>query len=353
MSASAVTRRGYVDGHDVVPLDRGWVASSAPPGGDVDQIRSGTGLSWLPARVPGTAAAVLADAGLPIGDLDAEDWWFKTTFAATPAEPGEEVALFLDGIATLSDVYLDGELLQSSDSMFERHEIDIGDRLGGKNELLIHCRALGPALRVPRKPRARWRTRVVADGGLRWFRTMLIGRTPGFAPGPPAVGPWRPIWLERRRDVVVEGVHLRPRLEGDDGILGVDPAPGARRPNDRLRRRRGRGSDRDRPGASGGPEQPRGRRRRGHGPDPDGRPLVAAYPRRAHPVRRPCRRRGRRSHGLGRRRAGRLPNVGGGADPGPRHRTRRSRPAHQWRQGLRAWCSVDTGRPDRSGPLAR
>ena len=224
MSASAVTRRGYVDGHDVVPLDRGWVASSAPPGGDVDQIRSGTGLSWLPARVPGTAAAVLADAGLPIGDLDAEDWWFKTTFAATAPEPGEEVALCLGGIATLAHVHLNGAPLLSSDSMFERHEIDISGRLGSDNELTIQCQALGPELVVPRKPRARWRTRVVADGGLRWFRTMLLGRAPGFAPGPPAVGPWRPIWLERRRDVVVERLHLDPRLDGDDGVLAVDLA---------------------------------------------------------------------------------------------------------------------------------
>ena len=52
------------------------------------------------------------------------------------------------------------------------------------NELAICCRALAPLLRVRRRPRARWRTRLVADGELRFFRTMLLGRAPGFAPGP-------------------------------------------------------------------------------------------------------------------------------------------------------------------------
>ncbi len=222
MPAPVPTRRGRVDGHDVVQLDRGWVATAVTSVGDANQTRPGEQSSWQPARVPGTAAAVLADAGLAAGDLDAEDWWFKTTFTAAPAGPGEEVVLCLDGIATLAEVFLDGELLLSCESMFERHEIEVGDRLRGDNELLIRCRALGPELRVARKPRARWRTRLVTDGGLRWFRTMLIGRAPGFAPGPPTVGPWRPIRLERRRDLVVEGVRLRPGLDGDDGSLGVD-----------------------------------------------------------------------------------------------------------------------------------
>ena len=221
MPAAVPTRRGRVDGHDVVQLDRGWVATAVTSDGDANATRPGERSPWQPARVPGTAAEVLADAGQPAGDLDAEDWWFKTTFTAATAGPGEEVVLCLDGIATLAEVFLDGDLLLSSESMFERHEIEVGDRLRGESELLIRCRALGPALRVARKPRARWRTRLVTDGGLRWFRTMLIGRAPGFAPGPPAVGPWRPIRLERRRNVVVERVRLRPELDGDDGILDV------------------------------------------------------------------------------------------------------------------------------------
>ena len=45
---------------------------------------------------------------------------------------------------------------------------------------------------------------------------MLLGRAPGFAPGPAVVGPWRPVSLERRRGCVLDGVRLRTRLD-DNG----------------------------------------------------------------------------------------------------------------------------------------
>ena len=60
------------------------------------------------------------------------------------------------------------------------------------NELAICCRALAPLLAVRRRPRARWRTRLVADGDLRFYRTMLLGPCPGLrarAGGGRAVAP--------------------------------------------------------------------------------------------------------------------------------------------------------------------
>ena len=210
-----------VDGHERLNLDEGWTAAACEPG-----AQPGTGgldgLAWRPARVPGTAAAALRHAGDQLGDLDSEDWWFRTRFVGQPAEDGEEVVLRLGGIATLAEVYLNGQCIFESDSMFATHAVDVGDRLEGTNELAIRCRALTPEFAVQRKPRARWRTRLVSDGSLRWFRTMLIGRAPGFAPGPAAVGPWRPVWLERRRRLVVESLELRARLDGGDGILSVE-----------------------------------------------------------------------------------------------------------------------------------
>ena len=171
--------------------------------------------------VPGTAAGAAREAGLTAAGLDDQDWWFRTSFEAGPAQPGEQLVLRLDGVATLAEVFLNGESVLRSDSMFARHAIDVGARLAGRNELAIRCRALSPELAVQRRPRARWRTRLVADNNLRWFRSMLLGRIPGFAPGPAAVGPWRPIWLERRRGPVVTELELRPRLDGSDGLLSV------------------------------------------------------------------------------------------------------------------------------------
>jgi beta-mannosidase len=223
--------RAHVDGHETHTLCAGWQTAPSPAqthrdAGDID------GLSWLPARVPGTAAGALRDAALwRLGephDFDQQDWWFRTRFDAEPVRTGEEVILHLDGIATVAEVYLNGERVLESDSMFATHALPIGERLrtasgGGapQNELAICCRALAPLLGEPRRPRARWRTRLVAERNLRFFRTMLIGRAPGFAPGPAVVGPWRAVRLERRRRLAIEDLALRPRVDGDDGVLSV------------------------------------------------------------------------------------------------------------------------------------
>jgi beta-mannosidase len=216
--------RARVDGHEQRYLSEGWRAARAPLGlreGDeaLDTLR------WIPARVPGTAAAAMHDAHLwrpgDSHDFDSEDWWFRTRFEAEPGARGEEVLLCLDGIATVSEVYLNGELLLQGDSMFEAHAVDVGSRLRTVNELSICCRALEPLLHVRRRPRARWRTRLVADGNLRFFRTMLLGRAPGFAPGPAAVGPWRGVRIERRRRLAVEQLLLRSRMSGENGVLSA------------------------------------------------------------------------------------------------------------------------------------
>lgn len=194
------------------------------------------GLDWVPAAVPGTAAGALRDAGRwRLGeerDFDAEDWWFRTSFEWPALAADEELVLCLDGVASVHEVYLDGELVHAGESMFATTEVDLSERGRHFNpiatkkttaRLAIRCRALAPLLRVSRKPRARWRTRLV-DGGLRFQRTMLLGRAPGIAPGPAVVGPWRPVRLRRRRGWAVEGVELRTALDGDDGLLTVGAA---------------------------------------------------------------------------------------------------------------------------------
>jgi beta-mannosidase len=232
---SALTSRGRsrarVDCHETHTLSARWQAACSPaqPAIGAGELEA---LSWIPARVPGTAAGALRDAGLwherEPHDFDAQDWWFRTDFDEQPVTAGEEVSLRLDGIATVAEVFLNGELVLDSDSMFATHTVAVEEHLrepsdGGApaNELVIRCRALAPLLDEPRRPRARWRTRLVTQRNLRFFRTMLLGRAPGFAPGPAAVGPWRAVHVERRRRLAVEELALRPRMDGDSGVLAV------------------------------------------------------------------------------------------------------------------------------------
>ena len=207
--------RVRVEGHDEIVLGDGWQAAACQPDAHTDATAL-DGLTWLPARVPGTAAGALHDAGRwrpgdPCDlDLDAQDWWWRTSFDAQSVAAGEEVHLCLDGIATVAEVYLNGELVLESDSMFAVHALDVTAQLSERNELAIRCRALAPLLRERRKPRARWRTRLVYDGNLRFFRTMLLGRLPGIAPGPAAVGPWRAVRLERTESAMSRSSRCAP-----------------------------------------------------------------------------------------------------------------------------------------------
>jgi beta-mannosidase len=218
------TPRIRVNGEALRQLKDGWTATATTAGLWTDSTSVVEESRWTPAQVPGTAAGALRLAGRWSIDeehsLDAEDWWFRTSFDSDPPAPDEELLLRFDGLATVTEVYLNGELVLTSSSMFATHTLDVSEILHERNDLAICCRALSPLLRVRRRPRARWRTRV-ADGGLRFFRTMLLGRAPGFAPGPAAVGPWRPITLERRRGLTVDQLTLRPCLRGADGVLEV------------------------------------------------------------------------------------------------------------------------------------
>lgn len=192
-------------------LSTGWQMAQSPEERTPHQLQD---LQFIPAAVPGTAAAALPGYG---ASFDASEFWFRCEFENEPAALDEEVILEFGGIATLSEAWLNGKSILRSESMFARHRVDVSDLIAHRNELLIVCRPLLNALREKRlkQPRARWRTKVVSEQQLRWFRTTLLGRAPGFAPGPAPVGPWRPITLVRRR----VPVNWTRRVDAEAGTI--------------------------------------------------------------------------------------------------------------------------------------
>jgi beta-mannosidase len=203
-----------------LPLETGWEAIGVPPG-TTDRTLAGLDAAMLPFTAPGTAATALVAAGDVAGgrarDLDGEDWWFRCRFDWSPAAGDTEHVLRLEGLATLADVWLNGEHVLSSDNMHVAHDVAVDGLLGERNELVIGVSALRSSERRPGRPR--WRTRLVPDQGLRWARTCLFGRIPAFAPGPAPVGPWRPVTLLTRRGVAIDAQHVRSTVDGEDGIV--------------------------------------------------------------------------------------------------------------------------------------
>lgn len=157
--------------------------------------------------VPGTVTQAVS-----APDADERTWVFRTVLEDIPTAP---VDLVLEGVATSYEVVLDGTLLGSGTSMFRASRFDVTSLAHKGSVLEIRCLPLATALPSERPPRARWRSRLVDDGTLRLIRTTLLGRCPGIAPGPPVVGPWRPVRLETRPAPYT----IATSLDGSTGVL--------------------------------------------------------------------------------------------------------------------------------------
>lgn len=193
-----------------------WTCCAQPPASIThpDQLQE-TNPRWFAAAVPGTVAGVLQAAGewnleQPL-DADAQDWWYRTTFAAPRLQTGQPCDLCCDGLATLCEIWLNGERVLSTDNMFRGYRADIRNLLQPENELLLCFRSLAHSLNQKR-PRPRWKTNLVSQQQLRWQRTTLLGRIPGWSPAVPPVGPWREIRVESGL-ALLSGVRLQSRLE--------------------------------------------------------------------------------------------------------------------------------------------
>lgn len=187
-----------------------WAAVRTPPGAAATPAAL-DGLPRLPARMPGTAADVLRSSGLPLGDLDEEDWWWEVALPAT-----DDGVLHVGGLATIGEVWLDDTCVHRGDSMFLAAEVPLGAVAAGAR-LRIACRALGPRLRA-RHPRPAWRTRLVRTQNLRFFRTALFGRLAADDTTPAPVGPWRGVSLWSG---VQPRLLLAPRVNGTSGTVEI------------------------------------------------------------------------------------------------------------------------------------
>ena len=94
------------------PTMTDWeLCSTAPDAAQTPEDLSLLDVEWLPAIVPGTAAAALRAAGHwdvdDALDFDAYDWWWRATLDVTSEHDGPW-ELRLGGLATIADVWFDG-----------------------------------------------------------------------------------------------------------------------------------------------------------------------------------------------------------------------------------------------------
>ena len=214
LAASASSRRR---------LDAGWAICHVAAGAAADpqQLQSIATLSWQPIGAPSTVARALRTLGrldAEAAHLDADDWWFRLRFDAGQVPDGAQRWLRFGGLATLAHAWLNGEPLLESRNMHLAHDCETPALRAEGNELLLRFASLDQAL-TQRRPRPRWRTPMVAHQQLRWIRTTVLGRTPGWSPPWPAVGPWRAVELLDADAAVVRGLRLSSRVVDGRGEL--------------------------------------------------------------------------------------------------------------------------------------
>ena len=203
-----------------IPIDGLWELASLAPGravapGELEALTP----QWTACDGPVPVAAALRAAGRwtieERRDFDTEDWWYRCRFSS--AEPGTPVSLRFDGLATIADVWLNGEPILHSENMFVAHTVALDQGLLRTNQLTLRFHALLPRL-AEKHPRPRWRSRLVSDQALRWYRTSLLGRMPGWCPPVAPVGPWRPILIGGAPSLV-DRADIRVELDGDEGVV--------------------------------------------------------------------------------------------------------------------------------------
>ncbi|SCX29048.1 Exo-beta-D-glucosaminidase precursor [Agrobacterium rosae] len=201
-------------------LSEGWTLTLTEPDAYLTPVDIPFDAETLTAPVPGTVAQALEALGkfdrLQPEPLNNHDAWYRLTLVSDEIGPA---ILRFEGLATIAEIFLNGELVAHSTSMFEA--LDVAFELTGADELAICFRALAPRLDKT-GPRARWRPQMMSSQGLRLIRTTALGHMPGWCPEIHAIGPWRPIRLIRENKRAFEVLSFQSQLNEDGtGLLHI------------------------------------------------------------------------------------------------------------------------------------
>src|SRR5205823_2756668 len=228
-----------IENHPSLLLHEGWRLARTPAGAcPSPDALAASNAQWLDARVPGTVASSIHREPAARGDYDADDWWYRLELKLPAIDPARRYRLRFDGLATLADVWLNGAHILEARNMFRAYRVDVTAGLRDENEIVIRFASLARSL-AAKRPRPKWKTALVTQQNLRWFRTTLAGRIPGWTPPIQPVGPWAPIALEIIDGLDITSFALHATAKGSDGRLVVDmravPPPGAQIDEARVR----------------------------------------------------------------------------------------------------------------------
>ena len=187
-----------------------WMCASVPGGVHTDLMALG--------RIPDPFDS---DNDLAVMWVAEADWEYRRIVTPAAELLSEERAfLVADGLDTIAEVRLNGELLGEANSQFRCWRWEITDRLrAGENELVI--RFSGPTAVAASEQRRR-RMNGSRDGleGAPHVRKAPCQFGWDWGPKLPSIGIWKDIRLEGRSTVRLQDVHLR-QTHSPDGAVTI------------------------------------------------------------------------------------------------------------------------------------
>jgi beta-mannosidase len=175
-----------------------------------------------PSKIPSTIATSInqteAECWSNQIDYHDYDWWYCAEFDAP--ESSNNVALNFDGLATFCEVWLNGELVLTTDNMFRGYSIAADNLKQSGNQLFLVFRSVNSFLEQKR-PRPRWKTRLVEHQQMRYVRATVLGHVSVWTPPIKVVGPWRDIYFSDANSIQFEQFKLRPFVDKQTPCLSL------------------------------------------------------------------------------------------------------------------------------------
>jgi beta-mannosidase len=201
---------------DSRPVTEGWTMAVLPAGRcetPADAVQAGL---WLDAPVPGTAAQALKQGRRSYENNrqrlhDCDVWYIRHLDAH------RGMRLRFEGLATLADVFINGDIAATSESMFQPLELTLEHN--GLIELALSFRSLNRRLGTVKGKRARWKTSLAENQDLRFIRTSFLGHMSGWCPPVDIVGPYRPVTTLACNTISRRDIELAATCDNGTGML--------------------------------------------------------------------------------------------------------------------------------------
>jgi len=192
---------------------------------------------WIDVSIPGDLYVALHAAGRlpdPFGDrtepecawVKDREWWWCNDFDAPSRASNQRLILDFEGLDTFATVWLNGEILGSTDNMFRAWSFDIGDRvIPGSNRLVVSFTPTSTVIVDKSMPVWSIISDPIGETKRNFIRKAQFGWGWDWGPRLPTIGIWKAVTLRVETIAAIEAVKFTTydiSAERDRAAVSVD-----------------------------------------------------------------------------------------------------------------------------------